>query len=601
MPSSTSGSTGSSMRSRRRSFAAALIASAFLLALFAASASATEAQYAFSFGSKGSGNGQFSTPKGSAIDKEGNVWVVDSGNNRVERFAGSNGAYLSKCGSTGSGKGQLSGPSGVAIDSAGNLWVTDKGNNRVEKFSSSCEYLSQFAVSEPEAIAIDAGGNLWVVDRANRRVQKFNSKGEFLSQFGSEGSGNGQFNVPSGIAVDGAGNLWVTDTKNSRVQKFNSKGEYLSQFGTNGAGNGQLSLPEGNIGIDSGGMLWVADTGNNRIQEFTPKGEYFAQFGSKGSGSGQFNAPRGVSVDSVGSLFVADQGNNRAQKWSRPPAVPANVELPVVSPTNPHVGTVLSATTGAWTAAPNNYEYQWYRGGGAIAGATSATYIATEADVGWALSAKVTAIDSESSETGTATSNATSQVTSETRYWYANGEKLATKTPTAYSPKATSNFVMVLTVPGGGWTISCTTISSESGTVENPPEAEIGVFPPGTASGNLLLSGCTVTNPTKCTVSNPLLNVSGLATELEGASAVKFTGTAAWEAMTGVQFKGESCAYNGQTFTVGGSFKAVVNPTTSTFAVTKASSNLHVGLGTVTLEGTSKFETSGGKVLTVAP
>jgi sugar lactone lactonase YvrE len=278
--------------------------------------------FASAFGSSGTGNGQFSNPKGIAIDASGNLWVADYLNNRVQKF-NSKGEYLSQFGSSGSGNGQFSNPrGGIAIDASGNLWVIDTSNNRLQKFNSKGEYLSQFGsagsgngqFSKPIDVAIDSEGNLWVLQQSSPRVQKFNSKGEYLSQFGSSGSGNGQFSNPSGIAIDASGNLWVADSGHHRLQKFNSKGEYLTQFGSYGSGNGQLNNPS-EIAIDTAGDLWVTDTNNNRVQVFAPTGKYLGKFGAEGSGSGQLKSPSYLAIDSAGNIWVTDSGNNRVEEW----------------------------------------------------------------------------------------------------------------------------------------------------------------------------------------------------------------------------------------------------------------------------------------------
>jgi hypothetical protein len=98
------------------------------------SSGATYANYWSSFGSSGTGGGQFSHPAGVAIDAKGNLWVVDENNKRVEKFNEA-GEYLSSFGSAGAGNGQFSRPTDVAIDAQGNLWVTDAGNSRVEEFN----------------------------------------------------------------------------------------------------------------------------------------------------------------------------------------------------------------------------------------------------------------------------------------------------------------------------------------------------------------------------------------------------------------------------------------------------------------------------------
>ena len=75
-------------------------------------------------------------PRGVAFDSAGNVYIAESGNNRVQKFT-SSGVFLSKWGSYGSGDGQFYGPWGVAFDSAGNVYIAEIGNNRVQKFTQS--------------------------------------------------------------------------------------------------------------------------------------------------------------------------------------------------------------------------------------------------------------------------------------------------------------------------------------------------------------------------------------------------------------------------------------------------------------------------------
>jgi DNA-binding beta-propeller fold protein YncE len=279
--------------------------------------------FSFAYGSEGTIVGRFKAPKGIARDSAGNFWVADSNNDRVQKF-NAKGEYLTKLGSSGPGNGQLNTPRGIAIDAAGNIWVVDGANNRVQKFNAKGEYLSQFGsggsgdgqFNSPNGIAIDPAGNIWVVDSLNYRVQKFNSSGEFLLKLGSAGSGNGQFGLGvAGIAADAAGNVWVADTGKSRLQKFNSNGEYLTQFGASGSGNGQLKTPN-SIAIDRYGNLWVTDNGNDRVQKFNSSGEYLAKFGAEGSGEGQLKAPTGIAIDPAGSAWVVDGGNNRVQKWA---------------------------------------------------------------------------------------------------------------------------------------------------------------------------------------------------------------------------------------------------------------------------------------------
>ncbi|HEX7244017.1 MAG TPA: SMP-30/gluconolactonase/LRE family protein [Solirubrobacterales bacterium] len=283
-----------------------------------------------SFGSSGSGNGQFSHPAGIAVDSKGNLWVVDEVHYRVEKFNEA-GEYLTKFGSSGTANGKFSRPTDVAIDAKGNLWVTDAANNRIEEFNEAGEYITKVGTagsgnlqfSGPESIAIDPKGNIWVGDTYNHRVQELNEKGEFIRAFGTYGTGQGQIVESTGIAIGPGGNVWVADWGNNRVEEFSETGEFIRQFGTAGSGSGQFKRPDV-IDIDTHGNVWVGDEGNNRVQEFNQSGEYVTQFGTAGTADGKFSFgwPFGVATDSKGRIWVADSGNDRVQRWQIPNYVP---------------------------------------------------------------------------------------------------------------------------------------------------------------------------------------------------------------------------------------------------------------------------------------
>jgi len=129
--------------------------------------SATAASFSFAFGSFGTGNGQFNSPRGIAVGSGGNIYVADTNNNRVQIFD-SSGAFQSTFGSFGTGNGQFNFPFGIAVGSGGNIYVADSFNRRVQVFSQ-----SQPPVSTPEPSGIIGlgilGGGLVVRRLAKRR------------------------------------------------------------------------------------------------------------------------------------------------------------------------------------------------------------------------------------------------------------------------------------------------------------------------------------------------------------------------------------------------------------------------------------------------
>ncbi|HET7445372.1 MAG TPA: 6-bladed beta-propeller [Solirubrobacterales bacterium] len=280
-----------------------------------------------SFGTAGSGDGQFNLPADLAVDAKNNLWVVDSNNNRLEKFNEA-GTYVSKFGSLGSANGKLIHPSAVAIDAAGNLWVADPGNRRVQKFTEAGAYVSKFGTAGTgngqfgtaiEGLAISLDGKIWVSDTSNNRLQVFNEKGEFVKVVGAAGSGPGQLQAPRGLAVDRSGNVWVADSGNNRLEQFGSDGAYVGQLGSEGTGNGQFKAPSA-VDVDRNGIVWVMDAANNRIQTFDEAGGFISSIGSSGSGSGQFSLshPSGIASDPGGRTWITDSGNSRVQKWVTP-------------------------------------------------------------------------------------------------------------------------------------------------------------------------------------------------------------------------------------------------------------------------------------------
>jgi streptogramin lyase len=281
--------------------------------------------YAKKFGEAGSEAGKLKAPWGTAVNSEGAIFVVDSANNRVEKFS-SEGIYASSFGTLGSGNGQLKEPQGLAIDSSGNVWVADTGNNRIEEFSATGTFIKTVGslgsesgkLKAPSDLAFDAKGNLWVTDTANNRIEKFNKEGVYVSEFGSAGSEPGKLAEPKGIAIDAGEHVWVADTFNNRIEEFSQTGSLLKRFGSAGSGEGQLKEPI-DLKIDSSGNIWTADAKNNRAEAFTPSGTYVTQIGSAGSANGQLKEPKGIAFDASGKAWVSDSANNRMEQFSKGP------------------------------------------------------------------------------------------------------------------------------------------------------------------------------------------------------------------------------------------------------------------------------------------
>ncbi len=181
---------------------------------------------------------------------------------------------------------QATGIGGVCFDRLGNWWIADLGNNRLQKFNGtngvggfnfSMQVLNAVFVtpanvtfttfSAPFSVRLDFNGNIAVVDSGNNRIAIVNTSGTTVNSWGG-GSGVGAaglFNRPMDIATNTLRQYFVTDYYNNRVQRFDESGNFLESFGSFGTGAGQFSGPVG-ISIDSYNTIYVVDQGNSRIQ-----------------------------------------------------------------------------------------------------------------------------------------------------------------------------------------------------------------------------------------------------------------------------------------------------------------------------------------------
>ena len=244
-------------------------------------------------------------------------------------------AYVSSWGSYGSGEGQFKNPNGVAMADNGDVYVSDYYNHRIQKFTNDGLYVTswgsygtgqgQFRV--PFGLAVDHDDFIYVADYTNHRIQKFTSAGLFVRTFGGYGTGNGQFRYPRGVAVDNQGHVYVADYSNHRLQVFSGDGVFLAKWGSLGSGNGQFHSPVDAV-VDSDGQIYVVDCGNHRMQVFDPAGQWMSSWGEQGSGEGQFGNPAGAAIDGDQKVYVADFDNNRVQVFSQQePPLEASIDF----------------------------------------------------------------------------------------------------------------------------------------------------------------------------------------------------------------------------------------------------------------------------------
>ena len=303
----------------------------------------------FSFGSLGTGDGQFTTdPRGVAVSADGTLaFVTDSGGKRVEVFTlqSSGGDYTGATfaytiPSAVSGAGQFVGPRGLTTTSDNHLLLTDEWGFNLHEMTFTASGAATTTVNTtpvvppvpgvnaPRGVHVAAGGQIYIVDYWNQRVEYMNADGSGAQSFGFRGnpSQSGAINFAWDAAIQpGTGDVFVANRENDQVAAFSPTGASLLIFGKNGSANGQFSFPQG-IAFAPDGTLLVDNSGNDRIERFSlSPGDAgatwiatYGQLGTTGSTApaGDLNNPTGIAVAPDGTIWVADTLNNRIQSLS---------------------------------------------------------------------------------------------------------------------------------------------------------------------------------------------------------------------------------------------------------------------------------------------
>jgi sugar lactone lactonase YvrE len=319
-------------------------------------------------------------PAGIAVDKSGNVYFFDTGNNRVRRIDRGTGIITTIAGNgtagySGDGKVATSAqiyagndaPNGIAFDKTGNLFIADTGNNRIRRVDAVTHVITTVAgngiagfsedgiratltkLDHPPNVAFDNDGNLLIVDGfLTARVRRVDATTHVITTVAGGGEGCPEQTGPRGdgcvatsatlaqpfaVALDAAGNMYITEQLHVRrvdavtkiITTVAGNGNYGSR-GDNGlALDARLSYPYGII-VDGLGSLVLADTGNNRVRRVNPWSQLILRVAGGGSGCASqtdafgdgckapnaiFNYVTGVALDSSRHLFISDYLNDR--------------------------------------------------------------------------------------------------------------------------------------------------------------------------------------------------------------------------------------------------------------------------------------------------
>jgi gliding motility-associated-like protein len=270
----------------------------------------------------GNGNGasqnQFANPAAIFIDKDGNLFVPDMTNNRIQKWASGATTGVTVAGGNGSGSGahQFNRPTGVAVDKDGNIYIADQNNGRIQKWApgATSGVTIGSGIGSPTRLCFDDSGNLYVSAQNDDRILMFaDASGPARVVAGGNGNGRGagQLSSPTGIFVDSKNNIYICDTDNTRIQKWAigaSSGTTVATLNTNPLG----------IYVDKTENMYICDYTGYAVIKWSlgaSSGAIIAGGNGPGSNPNQIK-PVGIFMDNHNNLFVSDFDNARIIKFS---------------------------------------------------------------------------------------------------------------------------------------------------------------------------------------------------------------------------------------------------------------------------------------------
>jgi DNA-binding beta-propeller fold protein YncE len=177
---------------------------------------------------------EFEGAVGIALDEERELfYIADAKKHRVSAYSLKDYRKIRTMGKRGTGEGEFNYPTNVEVDPEGRLYIVDTGNFRVQIFDHGGKFIKSLgqvgdtpgSFARPKGIALDSEGHIYVVDSAFQNFQIFDFEGNILLAVGSGGTAEGEFLLPADIAIDDEDMIYVVNQMPPNIQIF----EYLGQ------------------------------------------------------------------------------------------------------------------------------------------------------------------------------------------------------------------------------------------------------------------------------------------------------------------------------------------------------------------------------------
>lgn len=266
----------------------------------------------------------FSQPSDVAVSKDGLIYVVDGVNNAIKVF-NQNGKFIFSFGSRGTLNGQFQFPMGIDVGNSGKVYVADSGNHRIQIFGANGNYLNQIklrsklkAADPTDVVANESIDRLYIADNDNHYILVYDlSNMQLLQTLGAPGIEEREFRYPFQLAFDKSRYIYITDVVNTRVQVFNPQGLFVTVIGGWGVEKGRFFRPKG-VSVDHHNRVYVSDSYMGVIQVFKNNGEFYSAIGDPDRNTvKKFITPTGLFIHN-NRLYVVEMFANKISVYKLP-------------------------------------------------------------------------------------------------------------------------------------------------------------------------------------------------------------------------------------------------------------------------------------------
>lgn len=260
------------------------------------------------------GTWTFSGPGQIGLDGEGNLYVEDNFNKKINVYAPSSMYHNRTIGASGYGPAYFQSIGSFTFDKDNNIFVSDNSseNSSIQKFLANGLFSRMFSLQDfqgngylrsPQHVAVDSEGSIYITD-GNYIIQKFDPNGNYLREWGGKGTTDVTFGTISSISIDAQDRVVVCDASKNVLKLFDKNGQFIAKYNGYKDGKGYVFNSLISSDVDQNSRIYVNHYGT--IMKYDPQGFFIKLFAGYGTKEGELNTPFKKMAIGGGFLYFLD-------------------------------------------------------------------------------------------------------------------------------------------------------------------------------------------------------------------------------------------------------------------------------------------------------